>query len=123
MPLGQTDHTGKHAYRWTITCRQRCFNAGTPSTTLAQHLVILARIRPTVNDRCTTQQTRDVDPMFFQCRADVGDRRPTFKQHWIIVGHMSYTVLAGWYCYASEAGQSTEGQSVLQSCIIYNINT
>ena len=42
MPLGQTDHTaftGKHAYRWTITCSQRCFNAGTPSTTLAQHLV------------------------------------------------------------------------------------
>ena len=44
---------------------------------------------------------------------DVGDSGPTFKQHWIIVGHVSYTVLAGWYCCASEAGQSTEGQSVL----------
>ena len=42
MPLGQTDHTGKHAYRWTITCSQRCFNAGTPPTTLAQHLVSVA---------------------------------------------------------------------------------
>ena len=35
---------------------------------------------------------------------------PTFKQHWIIVGHVSYTVLAAWYC---EAGQSTEGRSQL----------
>ena len=45
MPLGQTDHTaftGKHADRWTITCSQRCFNAGTLSTTLAQHLVSVA---------------------------------------------------------------------------------
>ena len=45
MPLGQTAHTsftGKHADRWTITCSQRCFNAGTPSTTLAQHLVRVA---------------------------------------------------------------------------------
>ena len=43
-PLCQlsADHTGKHAYRWTITCRQRCFNAGTPSTTLAHHLVSVA---------------------------------------------------------------------------------
>ena len=123
MPLGQTDYTaftGKHAYRRTITCSQRCFNAGTPSTTLAQHLVSVAvlglllmtgalpskhetlnqccfnagrrlenhmqpalfqcwytvydagptfgqrcRIRPTINDRCTSQQTRDVDPMLF----------------------------------------------------------
>ena len=40
--LGQTDHTGKHAYRRAIACRQRCFNAGTPSTTLAQHLVSVA---------------------------------------------------------------------------------
>ena len=68
------------------------------------------RIRPTIIDRCTTQQTQDVDPMLFKCWADVG---PTFKQHWIIVGHVSYTVLAGWYCCASEAGQSTEDQSVL----------
>ena len=45
MPLGQTDHTAftdKHAYRWTITCSQRYTNAGTPSTTLAQHLVSVA---------------------------------------------------------------------------------
>ena len=42
MPLEQTDHTGKHTYRWTITCSQRCFNAGTPRTTLAQHLVSAA---------------------------------------------------------------------------------
>ena len=45
MPLGQTAHTaftGKHAYRWTITCSQRCFNAGTPSKTLAQHLASVA---------------------------------------------------------------------------------
>ena len=68
------------------------------------------RIRPTINDRCTSQQTRDVDPMLFQCRADVRDGGPTFKQHWSIVGHVSYTVLEAWYC---EAGQSTEGQSVL----------
>ena len=27
----------------------------------------------------------------------------------IIVGQVLYTVLAGWYCCASEAGQSTEG--------------
>ena len=33
------DRPSKHAYRWTITWSQRCFNAGTPSTTLAQHLV------------------------------------------------------------------------------------
>ena len=42
MSLGQTDHTGKHAYRWTITCSQRCFNAGTPPTMLAQHLASVA---------------------------------------------------------------------------------
>ena len=45
MPLGQAAHTaftGKHAYRWTITCSQRCFKAGTQSTTLAQHLVSVA---------------------------------------------------------------------------------
>ena len=65
-----------------------------------------------INDRCISQQTGDIDPMLFYCRADRG---PTFKQHWIIVGHVSYTVLAGWYCCASEAGQSTEGQSVLLS--------
>ena len=53
--------------------------------------------------------------MLFYCRADVGDDGQTFKQQWIIVGHVSYTVLAGWYCCASEAGQSTEGQSVLLS--------
>ena len=51
--------------------------------------------------------------MLFQCRADVGDGDPTFKQLWVIVGHVSYTVLAGRYCCASEAGQSTEGQRVL----------
>ena len=71
------------------------------------------RIRPTINDRCTSQQTRDVDPMLFYCRADVRDGGPTFKHLCIIVGHVSYTVLAGRYCCASEAGQSTEGQSVL----------
>ena len=67
-------------------------------------------IRPSIKDRCTSQQTRDVNPMLFYCRADVRDGWPTFKQHWIIVSHMSYTVLAAWSC---EAGQSTEGQSVL----------
>ena len=78
------------------------------------------RIRPTIDDRCTSQQTRDVDPMLFYCRADVGDGGPTFKQHWIIVGHVSYTVLAAWYC---EAGQSTEGQSVLlRSSVARDIN-
>ena len=85
MPLRQTAHTaftGKHAYRWTITYSQRCFNAGTPSMTLAQHLVSVAVLGLLL----------------------------TFKQHWIIVGHVSYTVLTAWYC---EAGQSTEGQSVL----------
>ena len=51
--------------------------------------------------------------MLHYCRADVGYGGRTFKQHWIIVGHVLYTVLAGWYCCASEAGQSTEGQSVL----------
>ena len=57
--------------------------------------------------------------VLFQCwqtvydAGDVADGGPTFKQHWIIVGHVSYTVLAGWYCCASEAGQSTEGQSVM----------
>ena len=71
------------------------------------------RIRPTINDRCTSQETRDVDPMLFYCRADVGDGGPTLKQLWFIVGHVSYTVLAGRYSFASEAGQSTEGQSVL----------
>ena len=71
------------------------------------------RNRPTINVRCTSQQTRDVDPMLFLCRADVGAGGPTLKQHWIIVGHESYTVLAAWYCCASDAGQSTEGQSVL----------
>ena len=33
---------------------------------------------------------------------------------------MRYTALAGWYCCASEAGQSTEGESVLlhvRSCV------
>ena len=50
------------------------------------------RIRPTINDRCTSQQTRAVDPMLFECRADVGDDGPTFKQLRIIVGR--HAVLA-----------------------------
>ena len=54
-------------------------------------------IRPTINDRCTSQQTRAVDPMLFYYRADVKDYGPTFKQLCIIVGHVSYTVLAGRY--------------------------
>ena len=37
-----TDWPSKHAYSWTITWSQRCFNAGTPSTTLVQHLVSVA---------------------------------------------------------------------------------
>ena len=45
MPLGQTD--SKNTYRWTITWSQCC------------------RIRPTINARCTSQQTWDVDPMLF----------------------------------------------------------
>ena len=71
------------------------------------------RIRPTINDRFTTRQTRDVDPMLFKCRADVADSGPTFKQLRIIVGHVSYTVPADRHCCASEAGQNTECQSVL----------
>ena len=31
-------------------------------------------------------------------------RRTNIEQHWVIVGHVSYTVLSGWYCCASEAG-------------------
>ena len=42
LPQGQTDHTRKYVYRWTITCSQRCSNTGTTSTTLAQHLVSVA---------------------------------------------------------------------------------
>ena len=101
MPLGQTDHTaftGKHAYRWTIICSQRCYNAGTRSTTASVAvlgLLLLTGALPSKHETLT------------QCCFNVG---PAFKQHWIIVGHMSYTVLAAWYC---EAGQSTEGQSVL----------
>ena len=53
------------------------------------------RIRPTINDRCTSQQTRAVDLMLFLYRADVGDEGPTLKNLCIIVGHVSYTVLAG----------------------------
>ena len=71
------------------------------------------RIRPTINDRCTSQQTRAVDPMLFYCRADHRKRRANIQTTFrIIVGHVSYTILAGRYCCASEAGQSTEGQSV-----------
>ena len=69
---------------------------------LAHHLQRQrCRIRPTINDRCTSQQTRAVDPMLFQFRADVGDGGPTFKQLCIIVGHVSYTVLAARYCPAN----------------------
>ena len=31
------------------------------------------------------QQTRDVDPMLFQCWASVEDDGPTLKQHWVKV--------------------------------------
>ena len=107
MPLGQTDHTGKHAYRWTITCRQRCFNAGTQSTTLAKHLVSVAVLGLLL----LTGALPSKHETLTQCCFNAGRRRrrrPTF-----IIGHVSYTVLAGWYCCASEAGQSTEGQSVM----------
>ena len=30
-----------------------------------------------------SQQTRDVDPVLFQCWASVADGGPTFKQHWV----------------------------------------
>ena len=106
MPLGQTDHTsftGKHAYRWTITCSQRCFNAGTPPTTLAQHLISVAVLGLLLMTGALPSKHETLTQCCFNAR-------PTFKQHWIIVGHVSYTVLAAWYC---EAGQSTEGQSVL----------
>ena len=61
----------------------------------------MSKIRNTGNSSLS-QQTRDVDAMLFYCRADVGDGGPTFKHYWIIVGHVSYTVLSDWYCCASE---------------------
>ena len=72
------------------------------------------RIRPTINDRCTSQQTRDVDPMLFlmPCR----HRRQQANIQTTLEDSRSRvvcTVLAGWYCCDGEAGQSTEGQSVL----------
>ena len=74
---------------------QFCFNAGTLSTTLAQHLVSVAVLGLLL--------MTDALP----------SKHETLTQCCFIVGHLSYTVLAGWYCCASEAGQSTEGQSVL----------
>ena len=113
LPLGQTDHTGKHVYRWTITCSQRCFKAGTPPTTLAQHLVSVAVLGLLLMTGALPSQHETLTQCCFNAGTDVGDGGPTFKQLCIIVGHVSYTVLAGRYCCASEAGQSTEGQSVL----------
>ena len=68
------------------------------------------RIRPTINDRCTSQQTRAVDPMFF----NAGPTSETTGQHLnnfaCVTCRIQYWRVP---CCASEAGQSTEGQSVL----------
>ena len=114
MPLGQTDHTGKHAYRWTITCSQRCFNAGTPPTTLAQHLVSVAVLGLLLMTGALPSKHKTLNPCCFIV-APTSETAGQHSNNCIIVGHVSYTVLAGrrLYCCASEAGQSTEGQSVL----------
>ena len=64
MPLGQID---KHAYRWPITWSHCCFNADTPSTTLAQHLVSVAVLSLLLVPGAvpSKHRTRDFDAMLF----------------------------------------------------------
>ena len=85
MPLGRTDHTGKHAFRWTITCSQRCFNDGTPSTTLAQHLVSVAVLGLLLMTGALPRKYETLT----QCCFNVGPTSETAGR--IIVGHVSYT--------------------------------
>ena len=41
-----------------------------------------------VDHKITTQQTRDVKPMLFQCWPTVFDVGPTIKQHWFNVSRL-----------------------------------
>ena len=73
----------------------------------AQHLVSVAVLGPILMTGALPSKHETLT----QCCFNAGPTSETAGQHSnIIVGHVSYTVLAAWYC---EAGQSTEGQSVL----------
>ena len=47
------------------------------------HPVIIDRKIQCLGKRVTSQQTRDIQPMLFQCWPTVEDGGPALKQHWV----------------------------------------